>query len=92
MAAMDAQMRRFGEPERPPGAPYDFQWHGLMAYSPGMIRLVGPHPRHPRLLYNLGCNGIGFLPALGAGERLARQLAGEPLGPSIFDPRDGAPA
>jgi glycine/D-amino acid oxidase-like deaminating enzyme len=87
VGVMDEQMRTFADPARPPGRPYDFHWHGVMAYSPGMIRLIGSHPRHPRLLYNLGCNGIGFLPALGAGERTARLLAGERFAPSIFDPR-----
>ena len=39
------------------------------------------------LLYNLGCNGVGFLPSICGGERVARILAGERLPPSIFDPR-----
>lgn len=87
VGVMDQQFRAFADPARAPGQPYDFQWHGLMAYAPGMVRLIGPHPQHPRLFYNLGCNGIGFLPAVAAAERVARQLAGERLGPSLFDPR-----
>ena len=51
------------------------------------VRVVGAHPRHPSLLYNLGCNGVGFLPSIVGGERIAGILAGERLGPSIFDPR-----
>src|SRR5262249_19292791 len=38
---MDEQVRTFADPARAPGQPYDFHWHGVMAYSPGMIRLVG---------------------------------------------------
>jgi glycine/D-amino acid oxidase-like deaminating enzyme len=51
------------------------------------IRVIGPHPRHPGLLYNLGCNGVGFLPSIFGGHRVSQALAGEPLAPSIFDPR-----
>ena len=87
LGVMDEQVRSFADPSRPAGLPYDFHWHGLMAYSPGMIRLIGNHPRHPRLLYNLGCNGIGFLPSLSGSARIARILAGERFAPSIFDPR-----
>ena len=87
LGEMDEQVRSFAHPSRPAGLPYDFHWHGLMAYSPGMIRLIGAHPRHPRLLYNLGCNGIGFLPSISGSERIARMLAGERFAPSIFEPR-----
>jgi glycine/D-amino acid oxidase-like deaminating enzyme len=74
-------------PARPPGLPYDFHWHGLMGYNDCGIRIVGAHPRHNRLLYNLGCNGVGFLPSIYGGHRVARILAGESPAPSIFDPR-----
>jgi glycine/D-amino acid oxidase-like deaminating enzyme len=87
LSAMDEQVRPFAQPTRPPGLPYDFQWHGLMGYNDSGIRVVGTHPRHPRLLYNLGCNGVGFLPSIYGGQRVARLLAGEDLPPSIFDPR-----
>jgi glycine/D-amino acid oxidase-like deaminating enzyme len=63
-----------------------FLWHGLMGYTPGDIRMVGPDPLHPSLLYNLGCNGVGILPSVAGGLRIARHLAGEEPGPSIFDP------
>lgn len=84
---MDEAIRPYAQPARAPGQPYDFGWHGLMAYSPGKVRVVGAHPRHPALLYNLGCNGVGFLPSVAGAERVSRILAGERLGPSIFDPR-----
>jgi len=85
--AMDADILAFAQPARPHGRPFDFQWHGLMGYTEGLVRVVGSHPLHPELLYNLGCNGVGFLPSIFGGERIARLLAGEQLPASIFDPR-----
>jgi len=64
----------------------DFHWHGLMGYTESMIRLTGPDPEYPAILYNLGCNGVGILPSFLGGKRIARILAGEKLMPSIFDP------
>ena len=32
LGVMDEQMRSFADPSRPAGLPYDFHWHGLMAY------------------------------------------------------------
>jgi glycine/D-amino acid oxidase-like deaminating enzyme len=87
LTSMDEQIRPFAQPERPPGRPYDFQWHGLMGYMDGGVRVIGAHPRHPALMYNLGCNGVGFLPSICGGQRVARILAGERLPTSIFDPR-----
>ncbi len=87
LAQMDDVVRPYAQPRRPPGLAYDFQWHGLMGYMPGMVRVIGAHPRHGQLLYNLGCNGVGFLPSIFGGERIARILTGESLAPSVFDPR-----
>ena len=84
---MDEHLRPFAQPSRPAGERYDFQWHGLMGYMDGRVRVIGPHPGHPELLYNLGCNGVGFLPSIHGGRQIARLLAGERLPPSIFDPR-----
>ena len=84
---MDDVIRPFAQPSRPPRRPYDFQWHGLMGYMDGRVRVIGTHPRHQSLLYNLGCNGVGFLPSIHGGRQVARILAGERVPPSIFDPR-----
>ncbi len=84
---MDDVIRPFAQPARAPGQPYDFQWHGLMGYNEGRVRVIGPHVGHPELLYNFGCNGVGFLPSIAGGRRVARILAGERLPRSIFDPR-----
>lgn len=67
---------------------YDFCWHGLMGYTPNGVRRVGPEPCNPVLLYNLGCNGVGILPSVFGGERIARWISGETPPPSIFDPND----
>lgn len=63
-----------------------FRWHGLMGYTPTGIRCVGRDPRAPELLYNLGCNGVGILPSIAGGRRIAQILSGARLEPSLFDP------
>ena len=68
------------------GSDYDYAWHGLMAYTESKVRLIGYEPRNPVLMYNLGCNGVGFLPSIFGGHRIARLLAGDALESSIFDP------
>jgi glycine/D-amino acid oxidase-like deaminating enzyme len=67
---------------------YKFKWYGLMGYTPNGIRCIGYEPCNPVLMYNLGCNGIGILPSIYGGKRIAELLAGEKLEKSIFDPRD----
>ncbi len=67
--------------------PYAFHWHGLMGYTPNGVRLVGEEPLNRVLLYNLGCNGVGILPSIYGGSRIAHILNGEIVPPSIFDPR-----
>jgi glycine/D-amino acid oxidase-like deaminating enzyme len=62
-----------------------FTWHGLMGYTKNGVRLIGPEPQNSILLYNLGCNGIGILPSLHGARTVARFLAGEKVGKSIFD-------
>lgn len=64
---------------------YVFTWHGLMGYTRNGIRLIGIEPANPVLMYNLGCNGVGILPSIYGAKRIAQLLAGETLGPSIFD-------
>jgi FAD dependent oxidoreductase len=66
---------------------YDFCWHGLLGYTTNGIRLIGVEPRNKNLLYNLGCNGIGIMPAIFAGNKIARIIKGEKFDKSIFDPK-----
>jgi glycine/D-amino acid oxidase-like deaminating enzyme len=68
--------------------PLLYRWHGLMGYTPNRIRLIGQDPCHAELYYNLGCNGIGILPSIYGGSRIAQLLNGETLPITIFDPSD----
>jgi len=84
---LDAFIRPILAPGRSEPLAFDYTWHGLMGYTEDQVRVVGAEPRNPVLLYNLGCNGVGFLPSIHGGQRVARLLAGEALAPSLFDPR-----
>jgi glycine/D-amino acid oxidase-like deaminating enzyme len=90
----ESVIRTFDEEVCPVAAPdhsghgeYDFTWHGLMGYTRDKVRLVGFEPRNRHLMYNMGCNGVGFLPSIAGGMRIARLHRGVALEPSIFDPR-----
>ena len=65
----------------------DFYWHGLMGYTRSWVRIVGRERKNKRLLYNLGCNGVGILTSVYGAERISRLLNGEILPASIFDPQ-----
>lgn len=82
---IDAFLRRSYKHTPKGDIPYSFLWHGLMGYTPNGIRKVGFEPHNPVLLYNLGCNGVGILPSLYGGKRIAQLVRGETLPPSIFD-------
>lgn len=65
---------------------FDYFWGGIMGYTPSGLRWVGKDPSYPHLWYNLGCNGIGIVPAIGGAEKIAQQFNGKVFPPSIFDP------
>lgn len=67
---------------------YIFTWYGLMGYTPNGVRRVGPEPRNPVLMYNLGCNGVGILPSVFAGDKISKIIRGDKFPPSIFDPKE----
>jgi hypothetical protein len=67
---------------------YDFCWHGLLGYTTSGIRLIGKEPNNPRLLYNVGCNGIGIMPSIYGAKRISQILNGIDLPASIFDPKE----
>lgn len=67
-------------------ASYSFTWHGLMGFTPNGVRRIGYEPKNRTLLYNLGCNGVGILPSIYGGRRVADLLAGKECPQSIFDP------
>ena len=73
----------------PPYASRTFLWHGLMGYTSNRLRRIGFEPKNKVLMYNLGCNGVGILPSVYGGKRIAQLLAGMQLAPSIFDPDKG---
>lgn len=87
MNEIDGEILPMVDRTRRSGEEYDYAWHGLMAYTDSKVRLIGFEPRNPVLLYNLGCNGVGFLPSIYGGSRIAELVAGRPVEPSIFDPR-----
>lgn len=64
---------------------YEFTWHGLMGYTQNGMRMIGPEPQNPVLLYNLGCNGVGILPSIFGGRKIAQHLNGEVVPVSVFD-------
>lgn len=64
----------------------EFIWHGLMGYTSDGVRLVGNDKREKNLLYNLGCNGIGILPAIWGGKRISDLVNGDTT-ESLFDPK-----
>jgi glycine/D-amino acid oxidase-like deaminating enzyme len=64
---------------------YIFTWHGLMGYTKNGVRLIGAEPKHPNLLYNLGCNGVGILPSIFGGKKISDIIDGKIQEKSIFD-------
>jgi glycine/D-amino acid oxidase-like deaminating enzyme len=66
---------------------YLFQWHGLMGYTPTGLRVIGPEPKNPVLMYNLGCNGVGILSSVYGGKRISMFLNNPKLEKSVFDPQ-----
>lgn len=65
----------------------DYQWHGLMGYTNSGVRLIGREPRNKKLLYNLGCNGVGILTSVYGSYRIAQLVNNEIVEPTIFDPK-----
>jgi glycine/D-amino acid oxidase-like deaminating enzyme len=65
---------------------FDYFWRGIMGYTSSGLRWVGQDPQYPRLWYNLGCNGVGILPAISGGEKIAKLMSGEAPPSSLFDP------
>jgi len=85
---LDSELRN-SYSDLPPAASRTFLWQGLMCYTPNKLRRIGYEPKNNVLLYNLGCNGVGILPSLYGGKRIAQLLSGIHLPPCIFDPANG---
>lgn len=55
-------------------------WHGLMGYTNSRNRKVGEFPHKSKIIYNLGCNGIGIMPAIASGKIISEYFrSGEML-------------
>jgi glycine/D-amino acid oxidase-like deaminating enzyme len=67
-----------------------YRWKGLMGYTDSGVWVAGQDPRIEPLHYNLGCNGIGLLPAVAGAVQIARLIRGEDNVPSMFDPTTGS--
>lgn len=65
---------------------FNYHWHGIMGYTPNNLRCIGPDIADKRLLYNLGCNGIGLLPSIYGGQKISWFIQKKKLPKSIFDP------
>ncbi|MCC7432158.1 FAD-binding oxidoreductase [Candidatus Peregrinibacteria bacterium] len=65
---------------------YRFFWHGLMGYTKSGLRMIGPDPCNPVLLYNLGCNGVGILTSVFGSKRVSQFISRKKLSAMIFDP------
>jgi len=85
MQKIDSFVKKTYDTEPNKKIEYQFTWHGLMGYTRNGVRLVGMEPKNKVLMYNLGCNGIGILPSVCGGKRIADIVGGATLGPSIFD-------
>lgn len=66
---------------------FDYFWGGVMGYTNTGLRWVGQDPQYSHLWYNLGCNGIGIIPAIAGAEKIAQQFNGKTFAPSLFDPK-----
>ncbi len=64
---------------------FDYHWHGIMGYTPNNLRCIGPDIADTRLLYNLGCNGIGLLPSVYGAQKVSWFVQNKKLPKSIFD-------
>jgi glycine/D-amino acid oxidase-like deaminating enzyme len=67
----------------------DYEWTGIMAYTPDENPLVGPLPHRPGEYIAAGYTGHGMSLGFWAGKALAERIAGvaaTPL-PQAFDPR-----
>lgn len=65
---------------------FDYFWGGIMGYTKTGLRWVGRDSEYTHLWYNLGCNGIGIIPAIAGAEKIANQFNGVTYAPSLFDP------
>ncbi len=83
---IDQFVRKTYETDPNKSITYEFTWHGLMGYTPNGIRRIGYESKNKVLMYNIGCNGVGILPSIFGGKRIADLLNGA-TNTMIFDPQ-----
>lgn len=72
-------------PEHP--TKYHYRRHGLMWFTKSGLRIIWPDQKNPKLLYNLGCNGVWILSSIHGWRKISQFLLGNVTEPSIFDPQ-----
>ncbi len=72
-------------PEHP--TKYHYRRHGLMWFTKSWLRIIWPDKKNPKLLYNLGCNGVGILSSIHGWRKISQFLLENVTQPSIFDPQ-----
>ncbi len=88
---IDKEVKNFiagGQQVVPVSSERAFRWHGLMGYTPNRVRCIGFEPCQPSLLYNLGCNGLGLMPSMYGGWKIAQLLIDKDDDVRLFDPQD----
>lgn len=84
---IDAFIKKVYETDPNKHIDYIFTWHGLMGYTRTKVRIIGHEPKNPRLMYNVGCNGIGILPSLYGAWKIGQLCKGTSFKPQVFDPQ-----
>ena len=84
---IDAFIKKVYETDPGKRIDYIFTWHGLMGYTRTKVRIIGFEPKNNRLMYNVGCNGIGILPSLFGGWKIGELCKGVTFNPQVFDPQ-----
>jgi glycine/D-amino acid oxidase-like deaminating enzyme len=72
-------------PEHP--TKYHYRRHGLMWFTKSWLRIIWPDTKNPKLLYNIGCNGVWILSSIHGWRKISQFLLGNITQPSIFDPQ-----
>ncbi len=64
---------------------HTYSWHGAMGYTDKMLRIVDRHRTNLNVFINIGCNGIGIIPAIYSGRKIAKLVNNETVVEDIFE-------
>ena len=72
-----------------PGNPtkYHYRRHWLMWFTKSWLRIIWPDKKNQKLMYNIGCNGVGILSSIHGWRKISQFLLKNVTQPSIFDPQ-----